>query len=128
MHNTTYYYEMDGPYSYLIVEREFVNSRVPIVKIGCSDDVRRRVEDDPNGSVLLGAYPVQSAKATEDALNVLFGCFYKQRCDIGTDYYQPPGDYETACKAAKQLHFAVCDQPDHARYGAPAWRRPRPPQ
>lgn len=105
---------MDGPYVYLIVEREFINARVPVVKIGKSDEVGRRVKDYPKGSLTLSICPVQSAKMAEDALKAAFGAVFQQRRDIGIEYFQPTGEYESACDAARHLHHAVCNQ--HVRY------------
>lgn len=95
---------MDGPYVYLIVQREFIRLHEPVVKPGQSGNVRARVTSYPNGSTCLATTPVIDRKAAETALLTAFKAAFKHRTDIGAEYFLPPGDYETACRSAVALY------------------------
>lgn len=76
-------------YIYLIQEREFLKTNENVFKIGkTKQDNLKRLSQYPKGSILLLHIMCSDCDTTETKLIDLFKQKYKQRTDIGTEYFE----------------------------------------
>ena len=81
-------------YVYLIQEREFVQSEKPIFKIGKTIQLNfSRFKQYPKGSIMIHHSTCFNCNTCEREIIQLFKTNYKQRLDIGTEYFE--GDYKS---------------------------------
>ena len=93
---------MDGTV-YIIQEREFIKSKEPVFKMGMTiRSIEKRMSGYPKGSKILMCSPVKNVKLTEKELKNEFEANFKQRRDIGLEYFE--GDIDEMCK----LFRVVC--------------------
>ena len=79
----------DDQYVYLIHEREFLNKKAPVYKLGKTTQWNcRRLKDYPKESALILVWRVPDCHVVENALIAAFDKRYKKRSDIGNEYYQ----------------------------------------
>ena len=79
----------DSEYVYLIHEREFLNAKKPVYKLGKTTQWNcRRLQDYPKGSALILVWRVPNCHVVERQLIAEFDQKYKKRSDIGAEYYQ----------------------------------------
>jgi hypothetical protein len=79
-------------YIYLLQEREFIKTNENIFKIGRStQEHTKRFQQYPKGSRLILQIECINCKTTEKSILGIFRCKYKQRKDIGNEYFE--GDY-----------------------------------
>jgi hypothetical protein len=84
---------MQPNYIYLIYEREFINSNKNIYKIGKTKQLNsKRFNQYPKGSILLFQLICQDCDKMENILVDIFKNKYKQRKDIGTEYFEGDGN------------------------------------
>ena len=77
---------------YLLIEREFLKSNLPIYKIGrSSQENDKRIKQYPKGSRLICLINVEDSKFMEKEIISLFKHKYVQRRDIGSEYFE--GNY-----------------------------------
>lgn len=81
---------MTDGYIYLIITREFLQSQQEVVKAGFTTDIKKRHCQYPKGSKLLYCEYVQSAKDREKDVLYALGNKFKQRSDIGREYFEGP--------------------------------------
>ena len=81
---------MDNPqYTYIIQEREFVNSKEPVYKIGkTKQQNQKRFSSYPKGSILIQQFYCYDCDNIEKQIITLFNTKYKKRIDIGNEYYE----------------------------------------
>lgn len=84
---------MDGPSTYLLIEREFIKTREPVVKPGRTCNLRARMAQYPKGSRCIATTCVSDCVQAEHAVLTAFKALFKRRLDIGAEYFQPPGDF-----------------------------------
>ena len=78
-----------GSHIYLLHEREFINSNIPIYKLGkTSQDGCRRFSGYPKGSIIEIMLKVADHHKCEKDLIAIFDRKFKKRCDIGNEYYE----------------------------------------
>ncbi|MDD9878865.1 MAG: GIY-YIG nuclease family protein, partial [Magnetovibrio sp.] len=78
-------------YIYMLQEREFVKTQESIYKIGhTSRDISKRFSEYPKDSKLLFCCPIDKCvvKECENKLIHLLKSKFKQRSDIGTEYFE----------------------------------------
>lgn len=75
-------------YIYLIREREFVKTNEEVYKVGRSKNFERRFQSYPKDSEILGCMFVRDQFYSERMLIQMFDREYKQRSDIGREYYE----------------------------------------
>ena len=74
---------------YLLIEREFLQSNLPIYKIGrSSQENDKRIKQYPKGSRLICLINVEDSKIMEKEIISLFKHKYVQRRDIGSEYFE----------------------------------------
>jgi len=74
---------------YLLIEREFIKTNEPIFKIGCSKQENdKRIRTYPKGSQLILQIFVLDCRYIETEIKNLFKNIYKQRVDIGIEYFE----------------------------------------
>lgn len=73
---------------YIIQEREFINARLNIYKIGYSESIARRLPQYPKESELKFCVQTRNFVAFEKAVIKLFDVQFKLRSDIGREYYE----------------------------------------
>ncbi len=79
----------DSEYVYFIHEREFLQAKKPVYKLGKTTQWNcRRLQDYPKDSALILVWRVPDCHATERALIAEFDARYKKRADIGAEYYE----------------------------------------
>ena len=85
---------MDNPqYTYIIQEREFVNSKEPVYKIGkTKQQNQKRFSSYPKGSVLIQQFYCYDCDNIEKQIITLFNTKYKKRPEYGNEYYE--GNFE----------------------------------
>ncbi len=84
---------METQYIYLLLEREFIKTNELIYKIGKTKQKNTdRFKSYPKGSVLLNLSICDNCDAIEKELEKIFKIKYKQRKDIGTEYFE--GNYK----------------------------------
>ena len=83
-------------YIYLLQEREFIKTKENIYKLGKSrQENTARVKQYPKGSKLIIQLQCKNCDNTETALIKIFKESFKQRTDIGTEYFE--GDKYEMC-------------------------------
>lgn len=84
---------MNAEYIYLLQEREFVHSKEQVIKVGKTKQKNgKRFCQYPKGTVLLLQIICQDCDKTERTILTKFQTQYKQRKDIGSEYFE--GDYQ----------------------------------
>jgi hypothetical protein len=74
---------------YLLIEREFIKTKEPIFKIGCSKQENdKRIKQYPKGTQLLLQVIVLDCVYIEKKIKYIFKEKYKQRTDIGIEYFE----------------------------------------
>lgn len=73
---------------YIIQEREFINARLNIYKIGYSESIARRLPQYPKESELKFCVQTRNFVAFERAVIKRFDVQFKLRSDIGREYYE----------------------------------------
>lgn len=73
---------------YMLIEREFIKCKENIYKIGRTRDIKSRLMGYPKGSQLLISLNVADSKYVEKQMITIFKQKYKQRTDIGTEYFE----------------------------------------
>ena len=90
--DNTMKYITNANYIYLILEREFIKTNEAIFKIGKTKQKNlTRVKQYPKNSVLLLQKICTNCDEAERSLLKIFTEKYKQRTDIGREYFE--GDY-----------------------------------
>ena len=80
-------------YIYLLQEREFIKTKENIYKLGKSKQENLgRVKQYPKGSKLIIQSECENCDITETALKKTFKESFKQRIDIGTEYFEGNSD------------------------------------
>ncbi len=80
---------MEPQYIYLIQEREFIKTKENIYKIGkTKQSNNKRFKQYPNGSVLICQFHCEDCTCYEKKIIIFFKKIFKQRNDIGTEYFQ----------------------------------------
>ena len=88
-------------YVYLLKEREFVKTGEDVYKFGKTKKPNViRFLKYPKGSLLLMQIDCNNCDATEDEMKKVFGKKYKQRTDIGKEYFE--GNYV-------EMMYDICD-------------------
>jgi len=113
-----YQKEFKGPevnYIYLLQEREFIKTNEKIYKIGRSKQKNgKRFSQYPKGSTLLFQIICEDCVCTEKKLIKLFKTKFKQRKDIGREYFE--GNYQVMIDEIytmiKSEMVSVEDDPD----------------
>ena len=94
----------DSEYIYLLHEREFIKSSEPIYKIGkTTQENTTRFKNYPKGSRLLFQIICNNCHDIEKELIKIFIVKYKQRKDIGLEYFE--GDYKAMIKDIFDITF-----------------------
>ena len=84
--------ELQVQYIYLLKEREFVNTKENVYKVGKTKQVNhKRLNQYPKGSILLLQIVCGNCDTNEQTICKLFQKKYKQRKDIGSEYFE--GNY-----------------------------------
>ena len=84
---------MNTEYIYLLIEREFINAKQSIFKVGkTTQSNNKRIKQYPKGSMLLYQSICQNCGNIEKQIIKKFKEEFKQRKDIGTEYFE--GDYK----------------------------------
>ena len=73
---------------YLIQEREFINTDKPIYKIGMSKNIDSRMKHYPKKSKLILIIESNDVRNDENKLKKVFDEKFKNRTDIGREYYE----------------------------------------
>ena len=73
---------------YILIEREFIKCKESVYKIGRTKDLRQRFQAYPKGSKLLVSSIVADSKFVENQIIKTFKQKFKQRTDIGTEYFE----------------------------------------
>lgn len=85
---------MTSNYIYLLQEREFVNKKESVYKIGrTKQENSKRIKQYPKGTVLLFQIICNDCSITEKAIISIFKEKFKHRKDIGNEYFE--GNYQT---------------------------------
>ena len=88
---------MGTQYIYLLQEREFINSKQPIYKIGKTKQPNhKRFNSYPKGSVLLLQTECSNCDDYEKQILFVFDHNFKKRTDIGSEYFE--GNYKMMMK------------------------------
>ena len=77
---------------------------VPVIKVGRTDNVRARMGAYPTYSHCLQVTPVTNARLAEAAVLAAFKRAFLHRTDLGREWFQPPGEYEEACRVAMYMY------------------------
>ena len=84
----------DTQYIYLLQTREFINSNLPVYKIGKTKQTNNlRFNSYPKGSKLLYQSCCKDCDECERRIISLFNTKYKKRQDFGNEYYE--GEYRS---------------------------------
>ena len=76
-------------FCYLLQEREFINSKEPVYKIGRTIQQKmKRIQSYPKGSYLILFMKVYNCNVAEKLIIQTFNNMFIQRIDIGTEYYE----------------------------------------
>ena len=79
---------MSFGYIYLVWEREFVNKKEDVYKIGMTQNIMKRMSQYPKGSKMLFSIFTDNIQSTENDLKRRFCDDFKARSDIGREYFQ----------------------------------------
>ena len=85
----------------MIQEREFIIQKVPVVKLGRTENAFKRFMQYPKGSILLFTIYTNNYKDIEKQLINSFCTIYKARPDIGREYFE--GDYIDMAKKITEI-------------------------
>lgn len=86
--------ELQVQYIYLLKEREFVNTKENVYKVGKTKQVNhKRLNQYPKGSILLLQIVCGNCDVNEKNICKLFRDKYTQRKDIGSEYFE--GNYHS---------------------------------
>ena len=95
-------------YIYLLQEREFTKTNEPVYKIGMTKKVNhQRFNQYPKGSTLIHQSLCVNCNIVEKRLISIFKNKFKQRTDIGTEYFE--GDYVSMVKIINWVIQHECD-------------------
>ena len=108
---------LKGPVVYLLMHRDLHRLRDPAVKIGMSKNIAQRLVDYPKKSVSVVTMAVHDGRVAENALISAFDNAFMRRLELGSEYFQPPGNYSEACAAAVKLFNRVAER--FVRFGPP---------
>ena len=75
---------------YIIKEREFINARSPVFKVGYSDALPVRMKSYPKGSIILATMRVNNGRSTERKVLAALRSQFIHRRDIGSEYFEGP--------------------------------------
>jgi len=75
-------------YVYLLIEREFIHKNEPVYKIGQTTNLKNRMRAYPKNSNLVLSFIVNDCKRIEKSIKRAFKTKFKQRLDIGTEYFE----------------------------------------
>ena len=93
---------MDTQYIYLLQEREFINSKQSIYKIGkTKQHNNKRFCQYPKGSILLFQMICSNCDDYEKKILILFDNNFKKRPDIGREYFE--GNYKMMINIIKYI-------------------------
>lgn len=85
--------KFETSFIYLIIEREYIKNKEDIFKVGKTTQKRlKRFDKYTNGSILLSYNRCNDCHTSETELIKLFKKKYKQRLDIGLEYFE--GNHE----------------------------------
>jgi hypothetical protein len=73
---------------YLLLEREFIDKPLKVAKLGRSICFKNRMNQYPKGSPLLCVNKCNDSVKAEKDLLTIFNCMFKQRSDIGDEYFE----------------------------------------
>lgn len=79
---------MTAEYVYLLIEREFIHKNEPVYKIGQTKNLKTRIRAYPKNSKLVLSFIVNNCKVVERSIMKVFKEKFKQRLDIGTEYFE----------------------------------------
>ena len=80
-------------YIYLLQEREFITTNQNVYKLGkTKQENLKRIQNYPNGTKLIIQLECENCDITETALIKIFKESFKQRTDIGTEYFEGDKD------------------------------------
>lgn len=95
-------------YIYLLQEREFTKTNELVYKIGMTKKVNhQRFNQYPKGSTLIHQSLCVNCNVVEKCLISIFKNKFKQRTDIGTEYFE--GDYVSMVKIINWVIQHECD-------------------
>jgi hypothetical protein len=90
-------YDKKPGFIYLIQEREFINTKENIYKIGKTINIKHRMPAYPKQSLLYFCfYCTTCIDEVEKNIILFFDINFKKRIDIGSEYYE--GDVATMIK------------------------------
>lgn len=87
-----------GNYVYLLIVRESLRLREQVVKVGRSDNYHDRMSQYPKGSIVISAVRVSNSEAAENAALGIFKHVHIHRRDLGKEYFEVRGNFESAAK------------------------------
>lgn len=90
-------------YVYLLQEREFVNSGEQVFKLGKTTKPNSRINNYTKGSILFSNLHYDNCYYAEKEIIKIFDEKFKQRKDIGREYYE--GDIKEMCKDFSAFFF-----------------------
>jgi hypothetical protein len=80
-------------YIYLLQEREFIKTKENIYKLGkTKQENLKRIKNYSNGTVLVIQLECENCDIIEKNLIIIFKESFKQRTDIGTEYFEGDKD------------------------------------
>ncbi len=96
--------KLDTIYMYILQEREFINSKQHVYKIGKTKVIHNRMNGYPKGSKIICVMPV-SGDPELHFLNV-FRKLYISRADVGSEYFE--GDIKLMIKSFTECCVENC--------------------
>jgi len=94
---------------YILIEREFIKCKESVYKIGRTNDIKTRLQNYPKGSKLLVSSIVADSKFVENQIIKTFKQKFKQRTDIGTEYFE--GIFKEILKEFNDIVNSVVEIP-----------------
>lgn len=91
-------------YIYIVIEREFLQSKQDVAKIGGTSNIITRMSNYPKNSRLIYCEFVNNFYKTE---TIVFECFkktFKQRLDIGREYFE--GSFDSMVTQIKTIKLS----------------------
>jgi hypothetical protein len=79
---------MTQEYVYMLIEREFIKTKEPIYKIGRTGNFHQRMKSYPKNSEIIMSFVVTNCIKVETLLMRSFKQKFKQRIDIGQEYFE----------------------------------------
>lgn len=77
-------------YIYVILLREFLHKKESVLKIGRTNDTTKRLHHYPKGSIFLCTFRVNDCISCENIILEELKKDFKQRKDIGSEYFEGP--------------------------------------